>query len=596
METNRLQQKHDFWRKMYKPLHRTPRTNTDTVNKQVDNITDFGFKRNQLPFNGRIIRHIQIIRFNFDRNLDDTALIKKNNKGNELLNKFHTTTKENIIRQNIYLKENKPFSAFLAADNEWHLRTLPYIRDARILVDTIPGCTDSIDIKVYTKDLFSVELETSRFDNRKQRLRLSDVNLMGWGQTVSIAANRDQERSPKTGYTFLYSKNNLFGSYLNFQSIYTNTANNLVNGIANEINRTLTLSLPLVSQFKKFAGELTLESGKTDNNYERPSEEYDQAKYHYTHFDAWMGINLGTKKLLTNHLQSRHFLSWRFNQYRFQSRPIQLENIFNRRYDNRRAALVQYTNFKQSFYRTQYLHGFGLTEDVPYGYNISVIGGWTQEQYINRPYVGLDANKYFITQTGNIYQFFGRAGLYYHHGFQDVNILAGTSIASKLFYIGSWKFRTLTRLSYSEIINPFISDLLRIDNSEFGLQRYGMDSTIGTRRITFQNESYFFAPFRLLNFQFSPFSTIETSFLTPKKGELDRTAMYTGLGGGVRSRNENFVFGTTELRFIYFPKNVPNLNRFKIGLKANLRFRYNTRYVQAPDIVQMNGDSQNLIN
>jgi hypothetical protein len=67
------------------------------------------------------------------------------------------------------------------------------------------------------------------------------------------------------------------------------------------------------------------------------------------------------------------------------------------------------------------------------------------------------------------------------------------------------------------------------------------------------------------------------------------------LGAGLRTRNENFVFGTIELRFIYFPRTVPGNNAFKITITTNLNFRFNSTYVTEPDIVQSNTDNNNGI-
>ena len=46
--------------------------------------------------------------------------------------------------------------------------------------------------------------------------------------------------------------------------------------------------------------------------------------------------------------------------------------------------------FRQDFYKTQYVYGFGRNEDVPEGVDFSLTGGWTNKNNRVRPYTGLD--------------------------------------------------------------------------------------------------------------------------------------------------------------------------------------------------------------
>jgi hypothetical protein len=103
-----------------------------------------------------------------------------------------------------------------------------------------------------------------------------------------------------------------------------------------------------------------------------------------------------------------------------------------------------------------------------------------------------------------------------------------------------------------------------------------------------------FLKYKLLGFKFAPFVFADATFLTPQQN-FSKSDAYYGIGWGVRTRNENLVFGTIEARMVYFPRNVPQNNRFKILTTINLQFRYNTTYVNKPDIVQLNVDPYNTI-
>ena len=63
---------------------------------------------------------------------------------------------------------------------------------------------------------------------------------------------------------------------------------------------------------------------------------------------------------------------------------------------------------------------------------------------------------------------------------------------------------------------------------------------------------------------------------------------YFGFGGGVRTRNENLVFGTIELRFVYFPRVVQDMQTFAVRISSNLRVKYSAGFVKPPGFVRFN--------
>ena len=86
--------------------------------------------------------------------------------------------------------------------------------------------------------------------------------------------------------------------------------------------------------------------------------------------------------------------------------------------------LAQFTFFKQEYYKTNYIFGFGTTEDIPYGYNIALTCGWYKQSYLSRPYAGVDANRYMVYNKGDIVQYFLSAGTFLNKGkWQDAGML-----------------------------------------------------------------------------------------------------------------------------------------------------------------------------
>ena len=585
-------------------IHNTPRTNifhyamrflkrntSDTINQQglLTTKSETAFK----PFEGKIIRHIIINQYKFEKTFTDTSN-SINYFGTRILNSLHNTTKEWAIAQNLFIKENTPVSANLLADNERYLRSLDYIQDARIIIQPKTGSPDSVDVYVITKDLFSINGELNQASTGKFKAKIEDVNLFGIAQSLQASVLVEKNRSPASGVGLTYRKYNVAHSFIDASVSYSNISPDLYNSTSDEHALTMSLQRNLVSQYSHFAGGLTVGNFQTHNHYGKSV--FDFYDYNYNLFDAWVGYNLGIKKYLLNktHLD-RKFVSLRYFNQNFTKIPGQIDDRLVFRFNDKQAFLAQMTFFKQEFYKTNYLYGFGTTEDVPYGYNVAITGGWYQQAYLSRPYFGFDANRYSIYSRGDIVQYFLRAGSFFDHKqWQDAGILGGASAFSRVFQFRNLKIRQYVQLSYTQIFNRIGLDPLSINNT-FGIRYFSTDSIRGESRVSLHSETISFINYRACGFKFSPFLFGDVVALKPQKNILNQPTWYYGLGGGIRIRNENLVFRTTELRFVYFPRTAYGMNQIEGRIKVNIAFRYNSNYVREPDIIQFNNDYENNI-
>lgn len=544
-----------------------------------------------LPYEGKGIRSVVIRVFGFKRDFTDTSLTIEN-KGKTFLEHFHTNTREWIIRDNLFFTEKKPLNAYVMADNERHLRSLSFIQDVRILVQPVTNEPDSVDIIVVTKDLFSITGEIDDLNSNRIKGTIGDVNVAGNAQSFFVSTLWENGRSPM-GYQLHYSRNNLLHSFVNATVAYSTINPNLDDGTEDEQAIYGRLERPLVSQYSHVAGGLTLAKHKSANPYGKPDSLY--YKYNYSIVDAWIGYNLGVKGFISNNRkQDKKFVSIRFLDNHFSEQPYQSSGEYDFRYDNKKAILGQFTFFRQQFYKTNYIYGFGSTEDMPYGYNVALTGGWFKQADLNRPYAGVNANRYVYTGKGAFIQYFLQAGSFFYKGnMNDATLLIGAGMFSRIVYIRDIKLRQYLNISYTRLYNRLGLDPLGINNP-FGLRYFSSDSATGDRRLSLHTETNSFLNYKILGFKMGPFAFADMCLLTPENESLDKTDAYWGFGGGVRTRNEDLVFGTIELRFAWFPRKIDQ-NAFKITLTGNIRFRYNSSYVKAPDIVQVNSDKSHTL-
>lgn len=541
-----------------------------------------------IPFNefsGKVIRTVTTEELGFEKKFTDTSK-RFNYYGTRILNALHTDTYDWVIRDNLFIKKGSRLNPYLISDNERYLRSLEFIQDARIVVKPVKGSEDSVDIVVITKDLFSITGSADIGGLARQKITLAETNLAGAGQKVQITSLRDMNRRPVFGYDFLYSKNSLRHSYIT-ATIGHSHINSDRTGRDNVAATYLLLDRPLISPYSRFAGGLELRFNKSENLYRESDTLF--RKYQNASFDGWAGYNLGLKKLLEdNNSRNRTFVAVRYLRNKFLETPVQFSKGYNTLFNSVNAVLGEVTFFKQEFYKTNYIYGFGTTEDVPYGYNVAFTGGWYKQLDLSRPYFGINANRYVAAERGKFTQYFLRSGVFINKGkFEDVSVLAGGSLYSRLFLFQHFKMRQYLQYSYTRLFNRVIYDPLQINNP-LGLRNFRADTLRGSQRITMYAESIFFAKLKLLGFQLAPFGFAAGTLLTGQDNNFKRSDIYSGIGGGLRTRNVNLVFATAEIKFIYFPRKAQEMNAFRISFTGNIRFRYNSNYIRSPDIIRLN--------
>lgn len=572
----------NIFQQAYNSIRRTPDAGPDESYLNAKSEDPY------LPYQGKIIRHIEVVTVNFDRSFRDTCE-RDESLAARVGNRLHISTRKFVIRNNLFIKENTPVNAFMVADNERFIRSQEYISDARIIIDSIPGKQDSVDVWVFTKDLFSIGGGMAANGLQRINADLYDANLAGMGQRLSLNGLYDKGRDPQWGYGGYYRKNNVGHTYIDATVGHSVMSVNPYTRMEESVNYA-TLYRRLVSPYSRFAGGLTLGEHKAYNVYKTPDSLF--YGYSYREADGWAGYSIGINKLTetNNTIRDRRFLAVRAYQREMLDVPLQVGERFDPVFNSSRAVLAQFTFFRQDFYKTQYIYGFGTTEDLPYGYNFAVTTGWHEQLGTQRPYAGADATWYTSTGNGDFLKVYLKTGGFlYKDRVQDGSVLLGATSYSPMFYWGTTRIRQYVNLSYTQLWNRVTYAPLYINNS-YGLRGFLSDSAYGTRRLSLQIETAFYLRWKLLGFKFAPFPWADIALITPENTSNKNASLYSALGGGIRTRNENLVFQTIEIRAYFFPVTPDGMRGFKVIANANIRFRYRNNYVTMPDVVQLNDE------
>lgn len=543
-----------------------------------------------LKFAGKKIASIEIVGLGLDRNLNDTNKVK-NTFIVKLANKFHKNTKEKFIRNNLFFREGDVVVPLMLSDNEIFLRDQEYLQDALIIVLNNINDSNLVDVVVIARDVFSLggAISTSSFN--KAKVELKEENLAGMGSKLSIMGLYDKERTPSGGYGAEFIKRNINGNFFNWKVGYNTFNNSYSSQRKEETHLYSSIERPLVSRYTRWTGLLDWEYNRSQNNY-RDTLFDSNFKYRYLRTDIWGGYNIGArrKRMTDNIKRLRHFIAIRTFYTHFYTKPLIYKETFNYNYADLNGVLFAYNLYRQNFYRTNFIYGFGRYEDVPVGVSVSATLGWTNKDGKRRNYYGIsgEANKY--NRRGNFYTFNVRVGAFsYRNHFEDIDMLLGIDYFTALRKFGkNWRNRNFLKVAVTKQYNHLLSSPLFLQ-SEFGLPNYRNGDIEGNFRSTIRGESVFFNMQKVLGFRLAPFAFAGTSFITPVGKSFSKTSGYTAFGGGFRTRNENLTLGTIEIKGYFFTrKTYPEMKNWRVDISTNLKFRYKSTFIRRPDFVISN--------
>lgn len=552
-----------------------------------------GLQRNDKVFQryrGRIIRRIRIQSLDFGVSLRDTTKGLTNNL-TKTANNLHRKSREYVIRKNLFFRENQPLYPFLLADNERHLRDQEFLQDALIIVSPVRGSRDSVDIIVRTKDVFSIGGRARMHNLTSFSVEPREDNFWGTGDRVALRMLFDNDRQRKVGLGAEYIARNIGGSFVDGYIGVINFADAFNTGKEQEVMHYVRFIKPLVNPYMRWTYALEMADHRTANMYATDSLYESDFQYKYYNIDAWAGLNMSADKLTSKSYEDRlrKLIGMRFIQQHFDLVPTKFEGAYNWRYANLTALLGSFSIFRQEYYKTQYIYGFGRNEDVPEGIDMSLTTGWTKKDGRERPYLGLDFQRYYFTAAESYFNYTARVGAFlYQKKLQDIDILLNLEHFSKLRYLGNrWNLRHFMGVGIGRQINKSLNQPLFIKN-QFGLNEFDNGEAPGDTRIAVKWESVFFSPWNFINFRFAPFAFGNAAWFTPEGSKFSDSKIYSSIGGGIRTRNEALIFGTLELKAYYFPrKNFLN-ESYRIEFNSNVRFRYNRQFIKRPEFVNVN--------
>lgn len=446
-------------------------------------------------------------------------------------NKLHVMTRERVLRRDLLFEAGDTIAPELLVRNLQLLRSRAYISDAALELAPDPHDTARVVVTLHVRDSWTISADAALHGEGRTMVGLSDANIFGTGNRLSVETNFSRSDFGYGGNVVSYDIPNLFGSFYkaNFSA-----------------GRDFYNSRLRLGVVKEFILPTDYELGVTYNNVkekyylvDRDTSEVVKSK----RFDIWAG-----RSRYISPIRSSLFFTTRYGFANFPIRPG-VNARHNPAFHDMQHVLFGLGLYREKFYTTNMIYGFGLREYLASGYKAEAVSGYSWREFGEDVYIGLSCKAGGFSRAGylmggfSLGSFIDLATGRWTQSAVDVNL----RWFSPLYVWKRSHIRQFLSLNYTQGWNRLAGsdEVLRFTAAD-GLSLLRED-LVGTNRMTLNTETVFFTPYRPLDFRIALFGFADFGLLG-RDANIFRNSFYTTFGLGVRLRNERLVFSTIQLR------------------------------------------------
>lgn len=537
---------------LYSELYKLVLSNAsdDQVKSAIDPVFS------QSPFEsyyGKTIENISFVQVDLlEGSVDDTSKMAFTNIG-LLLNKTHIDTREWVLREYLLFESGDKLIPGIIADNERVIRELPGIQDARIIVTPNQKDSSKVDVLVVSQDLFSF-IPTASFSSiNKMDVGFRNVNTLGLGYEFSGKLLYDNEFDNKYGLEVNATYHNILSSFVDGQVLFHNAFE--TDKLSFEFKRDF------ISPQIKWGGALNFGWLHDRYNLHIQDSVYSDI-YKNNYQDFWFGraFQMGGKDSRKNII-----LSGRYQRVIFSLRPF-INADSNQMFQNKQMYYAKIGFKKYNFYKTSMVRSFGITEDIPKGYQTGVTIGYLNGEFYDRLYFGLNfgAAKYF-PKLGYLSTKFIVGGFFNRNKVTQGILETDIYYYSPLLKANRYSARNFINIKYRGTITDDVNV-----NVNFGddITHLNQDYLYGKSTLILNYEFVLFTPWYFYGFQFAPYAYSDLGFISNYENPLKKPQTYVALGLGTRIRNESIAIKTIIISLVYLPNTLGDQSNWFIDFSA----------------------------
>jgi len=492
---------------------------------------------------GKIISEIKINSLEvFGPSLQDTAR-KAKSWLEKTANAIHTKSNLNTIEKMLLFEVGDFVDPEILYENERIIRSLPYIKDLRFILEQDTIYTGLVTVYVITKDRFSLGVSGALNGGTSAAVEVYNQNIFGVGHEISFGFVGHLHKQPYTGLETFYKINNIRGKFINISAGYSNTYR--------REGFSFVLEKPFLIPSTKWGyGASALRMYRSDRLFEEDEIRLTEPLNH-SFFNIWAGKSFQIKP--NTHNNSQMVLSAGIFNRTFYERPTP-ETEQNQFFSNSTFYLAGLTFTQRRYVQDQLIYSYGITEDIPEGFKNEIVYGFDANEFGNRHYTHLfiSNGNLLINRPGYLYVAGGIGGYFRGFNYEQGQIQASLNFISRQINAGRKRFRLFIRSNYLIGLRRFAIEQLTLNQNDH-IRGFSSRTAVGKQRLSLDLEYNLFFRKEFYRFNMALFGFADVGVIGSNKKLIFTENYYSGLGLGLRLHNENLVFKTFQLRLAFYP-------------------------------------------
>jgi hypothetical protein len=544
--------------------------------------------------NFKIVRRVTVTPFDaFGYSLND-SLRQPRNFFEKSGNALHIRTARARIRQVLLFRPGRPLLPQALAESERLLRQTDEILDARVLVNEATATRDSVDIVVYTTDVFSITAGYELRGGPGQAIyTLGDQNFLGLGHRLDNRYQSGRDLPQTWGYEGNYRVP--FRNFVYAEGHYFNEFESHSGG--------LSVRRDFYSPSARWAGAFTADVNNLRVVLPRDDEplEGQQPNYRtrsFTSQSLWVGRAFRLRSYdLGYENPGRLIVASSIAHENHTTNPTATPELPAGSPDDRTRTLVlgSVGYSVRRYYKDKYLFGFGRTEDVPAGTLLSFTTGWENNTVGPRRY--FDARIAAAGYSERQGYLFGSVSFgtfqRVHDGGWEQGLLSGQFLYfTRRYRLGNYQSRHLLSSRVTAGFNRYPAEVLLsgINSNPDGVRGFQAAGRIlPTSRLLANYEGTVYTPLSLLGFRVAMLAFADMAVVNERIGggsPFGGSAPYTGFGLGLRFRNELTALRTFQILLGYYPRGQLNANGVRLFETNRDSYQFSDFSFGQPSVVQ----------
>jgi outer membrane protein assembly factor BamA len=485
-------------------------------------------------------------------------------------NFLHIRTRASVIRKALLMKPGDKVNRSLLEESERNLRTLPFVKDAKIL--EVPAADGQADLIVKTQDTWTTQPQVnfgSEGGQNHASIGFLEENFLGYGKTVSYFLRHDQDG---TGQQFGYIDPQIGNSRFTLNSLFADTP------FGNQ--QHLAVARPFYALETRAAGGVSYDHLLDVQKVFQAGSETSRYRINQSNIDLFGGVRIN-QDLQDIQRVTLHYV-YNENVYRSETRTTPGTLPASRALS---GPAVAWSREESQFIKETFVDKAERIEDINLGHQTTLRGGYSGRALgateTTTPFTVSDSFGFGGDGPAFALTSYGVSGRYnlYKTG------QTGGHTADTIYYGNLNYYRhllpefPLTAVFHAEsayLQNPDVDNSLEL-GGDTGLRGFKVQSFTGNKTVLANAELRFFYPYEVLHLAYLGGAVFaDVGQAQPQGLGYNRRDVHASIGAGFRFALTRSTEGTVyRVDVAYALGPIAQSNRIIVSITSGQGFQPN---------------------